>query len=212
MAFPQGYKVMAELPGARLVEMTLGPGEEDIVHDHPVHSMYVIDGGKLSITDYKDGKPMEPHVVDIPSGAPPIMPAGVHQVKNVGDTKVKIVFVEAFPSCAPCGPLGGAETPFKVSPECYTSLAENDDWITGLLTMEPGQKDAFHYHRDHLIYVLSGNNITINVGGDESNAIVKDIAPFHGLPAPMAAPPFASHSLINSGTETLKMVFFEMKK
>ena len=87
-ANPQNYKVMAEIPNGRIVEMTLKAGEEDSPHDHPVHSMYVVTGGKLSITNYTDGKPQESNVVEIPSGAPPIMPAGVHQVKNVGDTDV----------------------------------------------------------------------------------------------------------------------------
>ena len=78
--------------------------------------------------------------------------------------------------------------------------------------MEPGAKDAFHYHRDHLIYVLSGDAVTINPGGDEAAAMKVPIAPNHGIPAPMAAPPFYSHTLLNSGTEKLQMLFFEMKK
>ena len=38
------------------------------------------------------------------------------------------------------------------------------------------------------------------------------LAPFAGIPAPMSAPPFASHTLKNTGTKTLKMLFFEAKK
>jgi len=33
-----------------------------------------------------------------------------------------------------------------------------------------------------------------------------------GIPAPMSAPPFAKHTLLNSGTVPLKMIFFEAKK
>lgn len=39
-----------------------------------------------------------------------------------------------------------------------------------------------------------------------------DIKPGAGIPAPMEAPPFAKHSLKNTGKSTLKMLFFEMKK
>ena len=122
---PGNYKVMAEIPNGRIVEMTMKPGEEDTPHDHPVHSMYVVKGGKLSITNFNEGKPQEPHVVELPSGAPPVMPAGVHQVKNVGETDVKIIFVEAYAACTPCGEIKDYISPFTVSPECYTSLAES---------------------------------------------------------------------------------------
>lgn len=124
---PEIYKVVAEIPNARLVEMTCPPGGEDKPHEHPAHSMFFIKGGKLSITDIKDGKNGEPHEVEIPDGAPPIFPAGAHQVKNVGEAEVKVLFVEAYPTCKPCGDVKEMITPFKVKPDCYKILAENDD-------------------------------------------------------------------------------------
>jgi uncharacterized cupin superfamily protein len=66
--------------------------------------------------------------------------------------------------------------------------------------------------QDHLIYVLEGDGVTINPGGDESAAMAVPLQPGAGIPAPMAAPPFGSHTLENTGTVTLKMVFFEAKK
>jgi quercetin dioxygenase-like cupin family protein len=95
---PDNYKVVAELPNARLIEMKLAPGAEDHPHVHPVHSMYVIVGGKLQIThpDPTDPAKNAVDVVEIPSGAPPIMPSGPHQVKNIGDTEVHIIFCEVI--------------------------------------------------------------------------------------------------------------------
>ena len=81
-------------------------------------------------------------------------------------------------------------SPFTVSPECYKVLAEDDDWYTGLLTMEVGAEDAYHHHRDHLIYVLEGDGVTIYPGGDKEAAMAVPLAPGAGIPAPMAAPPF----------------------
>ena len=49
------------------------------------------------------------------------------------------------------------------------------------------------HHKDHLIYVLEGDGVTIYPGGDESNPMVVPLKPFAGIPAPMVAPPFASH-------------------
>jgi len=236
---------VAELPGARLVEMTLKADEEDVPHDHPSHSMYFIKGGKLQITDYEsNGKSKEnPHAVEIPSGAcpifpagahqvnnimarprrscsssprvNPIFPAGAHQVKNVGTTEVKVLFVEPYLVCAPCGEggvlPGDWATPFAVAPECCTILAENDDWITAELTMAPGVADPLHYHKDHLMYVLEGDELTIFPNG-EGDGMKVPLYSGKAVSAPMTAPPFFKHIVKNSGSVPLKMIFFEMKK
>ena len=34
----------------------------------------------------------------------------------------------------------------QVSPGCYKILTEDDDWITGMLTMEVGEKDGHRHH------------------------------------------------------------------
>merc|ERR550537_2109611 len=105
--------------------------------------MFFVQGGKLCITDYdENGKSKDnAHEVDIPSGAPPIFPPGAHQVKNVGDTNVKCIFVEPTTAMKPCGEIAGYISPFAAAPECYKTLAEDDTFITGMLTMEPGQGD-----------------------------------------------------------------------
>ena len=87
---PESYKVVAETPNARLVEMRVPAGGEDQPHDHPAHSMFFAKPAKLSITDYgPDGKPAgEPHVVEIPAGASPIFPAGAHQARHHHDRPI----------------------------------------------------------------------------------------------------------------------------
>lgn len=135
-----------------------------------------------------------------------------HQVENVGDKTGKAIFVEPYPGCKPCGTPAGYISPFEVSPECYKIVAEDDNWITGVMTMQVGEKDIFHHHRDHVIYVEEGDGITIYPGGDESAGMEVPLAPGAGIPAPMAAPPFGSHILLNSGTVPVKMIFFEHKK
>ena len=236
---PETYKVLAELPNARLVEMTAAPGTEDQPHEHPSHSMYfgecVSSVGRRDLvsTDHlyacmrcatvtsckleiKDGPPDaqgEPHVAEVPAGAAPIFPAGAHQVKNIGEADAKVIFVESYPTCKPCGVAEGFNAPFKTTPECYKLLAENDDWITGELTMDVGQADSLHDHLDHLIYVLEGDEVTIYPNGVLGDAHAVPIKPGAGLAAPMSAGPiFAKHSMKNTGTVPLKMIFFEMKK
>jgi len=69
-------QVVAENSTGRLVEMTLKAGDEDAPHDHPKHYMYVVSGGKLAITDWSSGAAGGQATVDLPTGAPPIMPSG----------------------------------------------------------------------------------------------------------------------------------------
>lgn len=212
---PESYTVLAEIPGqARMVLMKVAPGGADVPHEHPSHSMYFLSDAKLSIRDGpKVDMSKEGHVVEVPAGAAPIFPAGAHQVTNVGDKEVSVLFVEGFPVCKPCGTVDGFKTPFETSEKCYKILAENEDWITGELNIAPGEADVLHNHRDHLIYVVEGDEITIYEGGDEAKAHPVPIAPGAGIPAPIAAGPiFAHHNLKNTGKGNVKMIFFEMKK
>lgn len=211
---PESYTVVAEIPNARLVQMKVPPGGEDKPHEHPQHSMYFVTGAKLSITDYPDGKTAgEPQTVEIPAGATPIFPAGAHQVKNIGDEEVIVIFAEAMPAFKPNGDVEGFVSPFSTIPDSYKIHTENDDWITGEVNMEPGAMDTLHYHRDHLIYVLEGDEVTIFPDGDMDKGNAVPIKPFAGIPAPMSAGLiFTRHIMKNTGSTPIKMVFFEMKK
>jgi len=208
---PESYKVVAEIPNARLVEMSVPPGGQDKPHDHPAHSLYFVTDCKLSIAD--GNPPGEPKEVEVPAGAAPLFPAGAHQVKNIGAGVARVLFVEAYPTCKPCGDVEGFVTPFEACPKCYKSLAENDDWITGVVEMEVGEQDELHHHKDHLIYVLEGDEVTIFPGGDMGNGQAVPLTPNSGIPAPVSAGPiFAKHVMKNTGTKPIKMVFFEMKQ
>ena len=139
-------------------------------------------GKQLSITDYKDGKAGEPNTVEIPAGAAPIFPAGAHQVKNIGESEAIVMFVEELPICTPCGDIEGFVAPFTCSPACYKIHAENDNWITGELNMQPGDIDELHNHRDHLIYCLEGEEITIYPDGDLEQGKAVPLHPGRTIP------------------------------
>uniref|UniRef100_A0A7S4SZ56 Cupin 2 conserved barrel domain-containing protein n=1 Tax=Alexandrium monilatum TaxID=311494 RepID=A0A7S4SZ56_9DINO len=209
---PKEYKLVAEIPGARLVEMKLPAGGQDKKHDHPKHSMYVIKGGKLQLTP-PPGQTEGSAEIELPSGAAPIIPPGAHQVKNVGDAEVNIIFCEPYVSCSPCGSPDEFILPWDVAPDNYKVLAQDDDFLTIELTMEPGATDALHSHRAHLIYVLAGSEVTIYPGGDMDKGQAVQIKPGAAIPAPVSAGAlFTRHVVKNSGSDTLKMVFFEQKQ
>lgn len=211
---PDSYKVVAELPGARLVEMKLPPGETDVPHDHPAHSMYVLSNAKLEIAPVSaDGTVGEAGPAEIPAGAAPIMPPGAHQVKNVGEAVAHIIFVESYPDAKPGDEKEGFVSPFDTCGNFYKKLAEDDNWVTGEVTMEPEQADTLHNHRDHFIYVMEGDELTIFPDGDMDKGAVVPIKPFAAVPAPEAAGSiFTNHIVKNSGKAKCRLIFFEKKK
>lgn len=210
---PEYYKVVAEIPGrARLVEMVVPPGGEDAPHEHPTHSMYFVAPAKLSIRDMADGKLGDPHEAELPAGAAPIFPPGGHQVKNIGDSDSRVIFVESYPGWKPSGGPETFVTPFEKCDKFYQKLAEDDEWITGVMTMQPGEIDDLHNHRDHLIYVIEGDELTIYPDGNMEDPHAVPIQPFKAIPAPVAAGSiFTNHVLKNTGKGPAKLVFFESK-
>ena len=183
--------------------MTMKPGEEDKPHTHPVHHMYVLSGGDLMIQTPPGS---EAKAASLPTGAPvPGFPAGPHQVKNVGNTNVEVIFVE------PSGTYGETpaehKTPFETNPEMYENLGSNDNWIIGMMEMKAGAEDQPHSHHDHFVYVLEGSEITIYPGKtkDESTKLVVPIQPGAAIPVPSGW-----HIVKNTGSDNAKMVFFEL--
>jgi len=211
---PESYKVISEIPGVgRLIKMTVPPGGEDKDHEHPVHNMYFLTAAKLEIWGPPGTEKIEDgsKVLEVPAGAAPIFPAMKHRVKNVGDTTAEVLFIEAYPSCQPCKEPN--KTPFEVAPTCYEKLADGDEWITGMMTMKPGESDPLHQHRDHFIYCLEPSKVELSGHGGDPMVVPfeKGMAP----PAPAFADgkptPFFEHTLKNVGDDTVKLLFFERK-
>lgn len=175
--------------------------------------MFLVSDAKLEIAPVAaDGTVGEAGPAEVPAGASPIFPAGAHQVKNVGNKDAHAIFVEAYPACKPCGTMDGFVSPFDTCGDEYKKLAENDDWVTGEMTMEPGSQDTLHNHRDHLIYVMEGDELTIFPDGNMETPAVVPIKPFTGIPAPQAAGGiFKNHTVKNSGSKKCRLIFFEMK-
>ena len=139
---------------------------------------------------------------------------GPHQVKNVGETDVVVIFVEvtgkytSTPEALKC--------PCDTDPECYKFLAQDDDWFTGIMEMAPGAKDSPQGHRDHMLYVLEGEQVKINILGPDMNPLEGEGPPAKmilGL-APGAAMAVSAchHWLENTGSAACKIVLFEPKK
>ena len=88
---PDVYKVLLENEEVKVTEVTFKPGQGDEMHQHGVMSIYGITGGKLQNTS-PDGTVREMEVADGFVGHRNTVTT--HQMKNIGDTTVKVILVE----------------------------------------------------------------------------------------------------------------------
>lgn len=201
-ATPDSYSVLASSAVGRLIKMTLKAGCTDNPHDHPLaHYLYILNGGKIKI-DMGEGKELE---LEVKAGQAMPVPGGPHQVSNIGDTDVEILFVE--PTGRTTVTPSEFASPFKTDPGCYKILCEDDDWIVGEMVMKAGAEDHPHAHRDHLLYVLGGDKICIYPGKTKDQKLELDIAPGAALDVPQGW-----HIVANTGAKDVKIIFWEIKK
>lgn len=88
---PRFTQLLADTAGVRMIKVTLSPGEEMIMHTHPVQMIYCIQAGQLTV-NYKSGKKES---FDLKAGdafqAPPDPP---HTTKNTGTTTLSFLEIE----------------------------------------------------------------------------------------------------------------------
>ena len=139
-----------------LVHMTLKAGTS-IPHEHHNHLMYVLKGGKLQIAGYRSGHAM------VPDGAAFAVPAGVHMVRNIGDTDVEVLFFDEFEE----GKEYERDAILAADPRNYEILCEDDSWTVGEMKLKPGDEDELQADRDQLVYILEADQLTIHSGKDD---------------------------------------------
>ena len=87
---PEIYKVLLDNDDVTVMEVTFKPGQGDNMHSHLVHTVYVIQGGKIKLT-MPDGTSKE---MEVPSGASMHLGPATHQATNTGETELKLLAVE----------------------------------------------------------------------------------------------------------------------
>lgn len=91
VASPELNRVLLENEHVRVVEYRIEPGQTDRWHTHPAKVSYVVSPGRLRITT-EQGQSFE---VDEDEGSARWLgPVGIHRGTNIGDTPVRIVYVE----------------------------------------------------------------------------------------------------------------------
>jgi len=87
---PDIYKVILDNDDVTVMEITFKPGQSDNMHSHLVHTVYVIQGGKIKLT-MPDGTSKE---MEVPSGGCMHLGTATHQATNTGNTELKLLAVE----------------------------------------------------------------------------------------------------------------------
>lgn len=199
-ASPEVYRVKGESDAIRVLSAAWAEGQRDDWHSHPPLAAYLL-------TDVQ-GRVYEANgdTRNIAASAGATVLQGevrAHIYKNVGPTTTRMVLFEY--KQAPL-PWTGATAPdaATASPGVYKVLKENDRFRLLLVTFEPGQRDAWHSHPENGVYLLTDLEGTVHVAGGESRPIRADAGTV------IMQQPSAKHSFENRGSETARMLIFEV--
>lgn len=120
---------------------------------------------------------------------------------------------EATPPTPPAEPAAPAEPakpaapgePQEVGPDIYKVALDNETVRVFEVTFAPGAKIGIHKHPDHVVYSLTGGQITIT--GEDGKPNVVDLKPGMAMFLPAQ-----NHAAENTGKEELKLLVTELKK
>ncbi len=84
------YKLVMENDRVRVMKATFQPGAKAVMHEHPDHVIYMLQGGKAKLTN-AEGKT---DVLDLKTGDAVFLKAQAHEAQNIGQAPRDILVVE----------------------------------------------------------------------------------------------------------------------
>ncbi len=84
------YKKVFENERIRLFDVRFKPGDKAVMHGHPNHLVYVLEGGTNRLA-FPDGTTQD---IDLTPGAAIWLPAGQHETTDSGTTEVHLLVFE----------------------------------------------------------------------------------------------------------------------
>ena len=85
------YQKLMENERVRLLKMDFQPEERTILHFHPDHLLYALEGGKMAITDTTGSNAT---VIELDAGDYHWFKGGKHSIVNIGTTTISAIVVE----------------------------------------------------------------------------------------------------------------------
>jgi beta-alanine degradation protein BauB len=83
------YKLKMENDRVRVFDVTFRIGDKAVMHHHPDHVVYVIEGGKLKLTS--EGKT---DILELIDGDVVFLKAQTHEALNIGQSTIELLVVE----------------------------------------------------------------------------------------------------------------------
>ncbi len=83
------YKLKMENDRVRVFDVTFKVGEKAVMHHHPDHVVYVLEGGKMKLTS--EGKT---DVLDLKEKDAIFLKAQSHEAENIGKSTIELLVVE----------------------------------------------------------------------------------------------------------------------
>jgi beta-alanine degradation protein BauB len=83
------YKLKMENDRVRVFDVTFKIGDKAVMHHHPDHVVYVLEGGKMKLTS--EGKT---DILDLKDGDAMFLNAQSHEAENIGQSTLKLLVVE----------------------------------------------------------------------------------------------------------------------
>ena len=83
------YKLKMENDRVRVFDVTFHPGDKAVMHQHPDHVVYVLEGGKMKLTS--GGKT---DILDLIDGDAIFLTAQSHEAENIWQSTLELLVVE----------------------------------------------------------------------------------------------------------------------
>jgi quercetin dioxygenase-like cupin family protein len=80
-------RMLGDTLGIVMYESILKPGDSVAWHEHPYHTVYVLEGGTLAVY-FED---MKKHVLELPAGLSLIQPPAGDAAVNIGETTIRLL-------------------------------------------------------------------------------------------------------------------------
>jgi beta-alanine degradation protein BauB len=83
------YKLKMENDRVRVFDVTFKTGDKAVMHQHPDHVVYVLEGGKMKLTS--EGKI---DILELKGGDAIFLNAQSHEAENIGQSTLELLVVE----------------------------------------------------------------------------------------------------------------------
>lgn len=197
-SYPELASLVFENDYVRVVEFTLGPGDELPLHHGGRRVVYALSDFTL---EWLEGE-AEPVTKKWTSGAVHFHDAVTHAARNAGSTEARYLVVSRKTVPLPIIEAYGAERDVAAADADHSeAIFENDHVRVIEVHIAPGDKQPAHHGLNRLIYALSDYTITYSSERSENEESIVEIedAHWHGRD---------EHAVENTGeTEAHYLVF-----